>query len=90
LFISPSRPKPGATVIGKRRAISEATGPACRVVIVMSVAKDASLVDSPCDIPCYMDGPRCISARARVICSPRGKTISGQAISICGDTQMPG
>jgi hypothetical protein len=22
------------------------------------------------------------------ICSPRGRTISGQAISICGDTQM--
>jgi hypothetical protein len=24
------------------------------------------------------------------LCSPRGKTISGQAISICGDTQMLG
>jgi hypothetical protein len=24
------------------------------------------------------------------MCSPRGKTISGQAISICGDTQMLG
>jgi hypothetical protein len=22
------------------------------------------------------------------VCSPRGRTISGQAISICGDTQM--
>ena len=24
------------------------------------------------------------------MCSPRGKTISGQAISVCGDTQMLG
>jgi hypothetical protein len=24
------------------------------------------------------------------MCSPRGRTISGQAISICGDTQMLG
>jgi hypothetical protein len=64
LFISPHGRKPGATVVGKRRAISEATGPACRVVIVMRVAKVASLVDSPRDIPCYMDVPRCISARA--------------------------
>jgi hypothetical protein len=34
--------------------------------------------------------PEQIADRILFLCSPRGKTISGQAISICGDTQMPG
>src|SRR5690242_525042 len=34
--------------------------------------------------------PDQIADQILFICSPRGKTISGQAISICGDTQMLG
>jgi len=34
--------------------------------------------------------PEQIADQILFICSPRGKTISGQAISICGDTQMLG
>ena len=32
--------------------------------------------------------PQQIADQVVFICSPRGKTISGQAISVCGDTQM--
>src|SRR5262245_46197263 len=32
--------------------------------------------------------PQQIADQILFICSPRGKTISGQAISVCGDTQM--
>jgi hypothetical protein len=32
--------------------------------------------------------PQQIADTIVFICSPRGRTISGQAISICGDTQM--
>ena len=32
--------------------------------------------------------PQQIADQIVFICSPRGRTISGQAISICGDTQM--
>ena len=32
--------------------------------------------------------PRQLADAILFICSPRGRTISGQAISICGDTQM--
>ena len=32
--------------------------------------------------------PQQIADAIVFICSPRGRTISGQAISICGDTQM--
>jgi len=34
--------------------------------------------------------PEQIADQILFMCSPRGKTISGQAISICGDTQMLG
>jgi NAD(P)-dependent dehydrogenase (short-subunit alcohol dehydrogenase family) len=34
--------------------------------------------------------PQQIADQIMFMCSPRGKTISGQAISICGDTQMLG
>ena len=34
--------------------------------------------------------PEQIADQILFLCSPRGKTISGQAISICGDTQMLG
>jgi NAD(P)-dependent dehydrogenase (short-subunit alcohol dehydrogenase family) len=34
--------------------------------------------------------PQQIADQIVFLCSPRGKTISGQAISICGDTQMLG
>src|SRR6201989_2815182 len=34
--------------------------------------------------------PQQIADQILFLCSPRGKTISGQAISICGDTQMLG
>ena len=34
--------------------------------------------------------PEQIADQIVFMCSPRGKTISGQAISICGDTQMLG
>src|SRR3954463_12111314 len=34
--------------------------------------------------------PEQLAAQILFMCSPRGKTISGQAISICGDTQMLG
>ena len=34
--------------------------------------------------------PEQIADRILFMCSPRGRTISGQAISICGDTRMPG
>jgi NADP-dependent 3-hydroxy acid dehydrogenase YdfG len=34
--------------------------------------------------------PEQIADQILLMCSPRGKTISGQAISICGDTQMLG
>jgi len=34
--------------------------------------------------------PGQIADQILFMCSPRGKTISGQAISICGDTQMLG
>jgi NAD(P)-dependent dehydrogenase (short-subunit alcohol dehydrogenase family) len=32
--------------------------------------------------------PRQLADAILFICSPRGRTISGQALSICGDTQM--
>jgi hypothetical protein len=32
--------------------------------------------------------PQQIADAILSICSPRGRTISGQALSICGDTQM--
>ena len=32
--------------------------------------------------------PQQIADTIVFICSPRGRTISGQAISVCGDTQM--
>jgi NAD(P)-dependent dehydrogenase (short-subunit alcohol dehydrogenase family) len=34
--------------------------------------------------------PQQLADQILLMCSPRGKTISGQAISICGDTQMLG
>src|SRR6266702_1238416 len=34
--------------------------------------------------------PEQIADQILFMCSPRGRTISGQAISICGDTQMLG
>jgi hypothetical protein len=34
--------------------------------------------------------PEQLADQILLMCSPRGKTISGQAISICGDTQMLG
>ena len=34
--------------------------------------------------------PEQIADQILFMCSPRGKTISGQAISICGDTRMLG
>jgi NAD(P)-dependent dehydrogenase (short-subunit alcohol dehydrogenase family) len=34
--------------------------------------------------------PEQLADQILFMCSPRGKTISGQAISICGDTQMLG
>jgi hypothetical protein len=34
--------------------------------------------------------PQQLADQILFTCSPRGKTISGQAISICGDTQMLG
>jgi len=34
--------------------------------------------------------PEQIADQILLLCSPRGRTISGQAISICGDTQMLG
>jgi hypothetical protein len=34
--------------------------------------------------------PEQIADQILFLCSPRGKTISGQAISVCGDTQMLG
>jgi enoyl-[acyl-carrier-protein] reductase (NADH) len=34
--------------------------------------------------------PEQIADQAVFLASPRGRTISGQAISVCGDTQMLG
>jgi hypothetical protein len=34
--------------------------------------------------------PEQLADQILFMCSPRGKTIAGQAISICGDTQMLG
>jgi len=55
----------------------------------ISYAKMEQIAFSYTSIKDYVT-PQQIADQILLMCSPRGQTISGQAISICGDTQMLG
>src|SRR6266446_6270939 len=57
---------------------------------VIGLTKSLSIELGPDNIRVNAILPELIADQILFMCSPRGKTISGQAISICGDTQMLG